>query len=328
MSHARRTTSGWLLCVALVGCGGNGETALQSGDPLHDKSIGLPPPVRWQKPPAPETAALIRVPPPPFSEGIFPCSRCHDGGPAPAPDTAPTVTHAFHLEQDLECADCHAPDDPAADPLVPDSSLCFECHEDLDESAGVKAFFARIKQADGSYRFTRRWQTRDVIANHGAHAAAKVGCEECHGAPSNAPFAKPKSVALMDRCVACHQERGKPAECETCHTEIREPQHHAIKLNHAEEQRGCLDCHHPDDRDVLRLVNGTSVPFAESYRLCGQCHGPKLRDWKLGLHGKRTGMWDGAKQYLLCVHCHTNPHAPQIPPMRPDPPPMRPENVR
>ena len=103
--------------------------------------------------------------------------------------------------------------------------------------------------------------------------------------------------------------------------------HEYIKLNHGPRDRWCFDCHNPDNRDVLRLASGRLVPFTESYLLCGQCHGDKLRDWKVGVHGKRTGMWNGAKQYLLCAHCH-NPHAPHFQPMKPLPPPVRPEDLR
>ena len=60
---------------------------------------------------------------------------------------------------------------------------------------------------------------------------------------------------------------------------------------------------------MLRLANGTLVPFEESYRLCGQCHGDKYRDWRAGVHGRRVGSWNGEKQYLLCVHCHDSPPA-------------------
>jgi len=42
------------------------------------------------------------------------------------------------------------------------------------------------------------------------------------------------------------------------------------------------------------------IPFTESYYLCGQCHGDIFRDWKAGVHGKRTGMWNGKKEYVLC----------------------------
>jgi len=122
--------------------------------------------------------------------------------------------------------------------------------------------------------------------------------------------------------------------CSDCHAEI-EPNperrelvdmHDDIILDHAEGQRWCLDCHNLNDRDTLRLVSGEVIPFTESYRLCGQCHGDKFRDWKVGIHGKRTGYWNGEKQYLLCAHCH-NPHSPRFKPLKPMPPPVRPENL-
>lgn len=122
--------------------------------------------------------------------------------------------------------------------------------------------------------------------------------------------------------------------CSDCHAEM-EPNperrelvdmHDDIILDHAEGQRWCLDCHNLDDRDTLRLVSGEVIPFTESYRLCGQCHGDKFRDWKVGIHGKRTGYWNGEKQYLLCAHCH-NPHSPRFKALAPMPPPVRPENL-
>ena len=122
--------------------------------------------------------------------------------------------------------------------------------------------------------------------------------------------------------------------CSDCHADM-EPNperrelvdmHEDIILDHAEGQRWCLDCHNLNDRDSLRLVSGEVIPFTESYRLCGQCHGDKLRDWKVGVHGKRTGYWNGEKQYLLCAHCH-NPHSPSFKTLQPMPPPIRPENL-
>jgi hypothetical protein len=103
--------------------------------------------------------------------------------------------------------------------------------------------------------------------------------------------------------------------------------HPNIVLKHDEKNRWCLDCHDAANRNKLHLADGRLIDFTESYRLCGQCHGPTLRDWKAGEHGKRTGSWSGAKQYLLCANCH-NPHAPAFKPIKPLPPPRRPENIR
>lgn len=122
--------------------------------------------------------------------------------------------------------------------------------------------------------------------------------------------------------------------CSDCHADLEpdpEPReltmHDDIVFEHDAEHRWCLDCHDEKDRDQLRLANGSHVPFTESYRLCGQCHGTQYRDWRSGIHGKRTGYWDGAKRYLLCVHCH-NPHRPRFAPLEPLPPPVRPQFLR
>ena len=123
--------------------------------------------------------------------------------------------------------------------------------------------------------------------------------------------------------------------CMECHASIppnpeRRPlegMHNDIVLHHDEEHRWCLDCHDANDRDHLRLASGTLIPFTESYQLCGQCHGTQYRDWRTGIHGKRTGYWNGAKRYLLCVHCH-NPHSPRFAGLKPLPPPVRPQFLR
>ncbi len=120
--------------------------------------------------------------------------------------------------------------------------------------------------------------------------------------------------------------------CSDCHGDMEvnferrelEEMHDDIVLNHGPKERWCFDCHSPDDRDSLRLANGTLISFEESYRLCGQCHGTIYRDWRQGIHGRREGYWNGAKSYLLCAHCH-NPHSPRFQPIKPLPPPVRPQ---
>ncbi|HEX9053043.1 MAG TPA: hypothetical protein VF841_21115 [Anaeromyxobacter sp.] len=141
-------------------------------------------------------------------------------------------------------------------------------------------------------------------------------------------------------CMQCHKDQHDRTR--------RELQFHDEQqsiFDHDAEHRWCLDCHDFENRDMLRLASGELVPFTESYRLCGQCHGDKYRDWRVGVHGKRVGLWNGAKTYLLCVSCH-NPHspafkgvkeivvdgrktvAPTLERIRPEPRPKRPEEMR
>jgi hypothetical protein len=142
-------------------------------------------------------------------------------------------------------------------------------------------------------------------------------------------------------CSGCHDSLEKNAN----RRELTFHDEQQSVFDHDSEHRWCLDCHDLKNRDVLHLASGAPVPFTESYLLCGQCHGDKLRDWRMGIHGKRIGKWDGEKTYFLCVNCH-NPHtprfkgveqvtvdgkvtvAPTLKMIKPEPRPRRPEEMR
>ncbi len=167
-------------------------------------------------------------------------------------------------------------------------------------------------------------------------AVALPGCSDAHGHetvhfPGEVPHAFPEpDTSMIEQpeleyfpCSECHDPELYETDPERRELEMA---HDDIVLQHDEEHRWCLDCHDPDDRDVLRLASGEQVPFEQSYRLCGQCHGDKYRDWKAGVHGRREGSWQDSSQqdYLLCVHCH-NSHSPRFEPIEPLPMPTAPE---
>jgi hypothetical protein len=103
--------------------------------------------------------------------------------------------------------------------------------------------------------------------------------------------------------------------------------HFNVQLVHGTREQWCYDCHNPSYRDKLRLAGGRLISFDQSYELCGQCHGEKLRDWRYGIHGRRIGCWNGPREYLLCVNCH-NPHSPKFKPIHPRPRPKRPDEIQ
>ncbi len=123
-------------------------------------------------------------------------------------------------------------------------------------------------------------------------------------------------------CMECHADMDPNPE-----RRVLEEFHDDIELAHDEENRWCMDCHDAENRNMLHSASGELIKFEESYKLCGQCHGPKLRDWKAGIHGRRTGMWNGQKEYLLCAHCH-NPHSPRYESMKPEPAPLKPGKIK
>jgi hypothetical protein len=120
-------------------------------------------------------------------------------------------------------------------------------------------------------------------------------------------------------CSKCHNYRPADRKKRTLvlyHTEIA--------LKHADDRRWCYDCH---EGDKLKLSSGELVDYDKPYLLCGQCHGTIFRDWKAGIHGRRTGMWNGDKLYRVCVSCH-DPHQPKFKQIEPEKEPVSPAAIK
>jgi hypothetical protein len=137
------------------------------------------------------------------------------------------------------------------------------------------------------------------------------------------PVPKPPFSPGVFPCTRCHD---RPDDYNPTQR-VLVSKHGDIRLVHGSREQWCYDCHNPSNRDMLRLAGGRLVSFEHSYELCGQCHGEKLRDWRVGIHGRRIGCWNGPREYLLCVSCH-NPHAPHFKPLHPLPRPMQPGEIQ
>ncbi len=116
-------------------------------------------------------------------------------------------------------------------------------------------------------------------------------------------------------CSTCHATRLPNAENRT--VKDLDEFHGGMAFSHGTVS--CLSCHNPNDYDSLKLADGRRVEFTDVMTLCGQCHGPQLKDYEHGAHGGMNGYWDltrGPRTKNNCVDCH-NPHAPQFPKMQP-----------
>jgi hypothetical protein len=195
---------------------------------------------------------------------------------------------------------------------------------------GALLLIARSEESSSPSKTTTPATTAAVMA----HAESPVSKKKDEKDPGEVPPEpdKPGAFAVAPPpfspgifpCMGCHDNEDlKPNPLQRKLTK----KHREIVLQHDEKNRWCLDCHTDGDMNHLHLASGKLVEFTESYKLCGQCHGPTLRAWEAGEHGKRTGSWSGDKQYYLCANCH-NPHSPHFKPLQPLPPPVRPENLR
>ena len=99
---------------------------------------------------------------------------------------------------------------------------------------------------------------------------------------------------------------------------------HEVSLQHGEGRIWCLTCHDPKDRDQLHTVRDGAVDFDEAWKVCGQCHSNRQKDWYYGAHGKRVYDWSGEEPTRYnCTHCH-NPHRPPFMQRKSQPkPPIR-----
>lgn len=98
-------------------------------------------------------------------------------------------------------------------------------------------------------------------------------------------------------------------------------EHQDVQLQHG-NNRFCLNCHHPTNRNAFVDYDGAEIEQADVVLLCAKCHGPTYRDWQAGVHGRQNGYWNqamGESTRLRCIQCH-DPHHPEFPSMKPLPP--------
>lgn len=140
--------------------------------------------------------------------------------------------------------------------------------------------------------------------------------------------------------------------CSDCHADqqtnpkprVLKDEHVNLDFQHGGGRFWCYACHNPGDMDHLRLLDGQLISFNDAYKLCGECHFQRQKDWYFGGHGKRAGTWRdprkiplthakmsfkdrkkigtwrGPRVLLDCTECH-DAHSPSIKPYKPSPPP-------
>jgi hypothetical protein len=140
---------------------------------------------------------------------------------------------------------------------------------------------------------------------------------------ANLDIILPASTLDLLACVTCH--KGLKVNTQK---RILGSSHLGFAFDHQGFESGnkwCYYCHYTEAFDKLIMESGKLITYPDSYQLCVQCHPLNYKEWELGVHGRRNGMWGGAKQYLSCIYCH-NPHTPKFKPVEPMKPPLSPNN--
>lgn len=165
-----------------------------------------------------------------------------------------------------------------------------------------------------------------------ALGACACHAPERHRVDVESPPADPESVSVEARTrylvtypcsEKCHSKRQTNSQ-QRLLVEFHSQRNK--ELHHGDSKAWCYQCHSETNIDRLVIANGSLVTFDEAHLLCGSCHGDKLRDWKLSVHGKTMGHWRGTQVKRSCTACH-NPHNPPFAKLELEGPPVPPQKA-
>lgn len=195
------------------------------------------------------------------------------------------------------CDSCHGDWIGEADKPAPRAE-CARCHKDLTE-ASTSTFAAKLSIPEPN-----------ILFPHKRHVDAGVACTDCHSKVPQKTVATRDDYPTMDRCVACHEEKGVSTACKTCHLTAKdgrlltrfnegvlEPRRFHTRAIHSgdflrthaspakRDKAYCMQCHKESD--------------------CLSCHDGVARDVRyhpadwLSIHFLR-----GRKDDMRCQSCH------------------------
>ena len=127
--------------------------------------------------------------------------------------------HSIHAgKYGMQCLDCHAFADKSPVAGLPSERKCMGCHKFVDKDKPEVKLLAKDFDEGKSLRWTRVFAVPDYIYfTHRVHVLAKVDCKECHGDMAASKIIHQDEPFTMGRCLSCHEARGAPRDCLTCH---------------------------------------------------------------------------------------------------------------
>jgi hypothetical protein len=136
-----------------------------------------------------------------------------------APEQPIAFSHRVHAgANQIACVYCHTGVSASTFAGVPSVSTCYECHR-----------LVKLKNAEIA-KVMQHWDARQPIEwvrvhdlpdyvyfSHKRHVRAGVGCQNCHGEVQQMERVVRVAPLTMGWCLQCHEQRGAPRQCDTCH---------------------------------------------------------------------------------------------------------------
>jgi len=128
--------------------------------------------------------------------------------------------HKIHLENDVECLDCHPYFEDHASSGKPALETCSNCHEEPLGESEEERKLTEYLESGKEIEWQRLYRVpEDVYFSHRRHVTlGNIECRICHGNIGEASKPPSKPVRLtMKKCMKCHEEQEADNDCIACH---------------------------------------------------------------------------------------------------------------
>lgn len=224
------------------------------------------------------------------------------------------MNHPVHLEQGMECSDCHD-FSGGAEFAVAGHATCVVCHDIPEAEPSSESCNLCHTREDRFVNARLTWLPDEVKFEHTVHIAAEVSCTECHAEMDRGGG---RATLTMEFCMKCHESRKSHAgvatsgvtalqfaknECSVCHSEL--------SLESPPLFRDGMRIAH-DSPQVWMQVHGAESRVDPAYCVichtnqedCQTCHRIMKPDnhtpaWTRSIHGLQA-RWDRQS----CSVCH------------------------
>ena len=213
-------------------------------------------------------------------------------------------SHELHRDEvGMGCADCHgnvSTSNSSGDNLLPEMAFCGDCHDIESEQGCVTCHKTPKKKSEPTAEFR--------IGNfaHDKHLEFITSCTICHTNLKVDPDKQTGHRMSMEFCLECHNTRGAPTKCLTCHdsSDNLKPESHTIAWIHSHgksasiDRTGCSTCH-ANDTDCAKCHSGFNLEGGRPHPLAYiYSHGLDAR-----LKSAECEKCHSGKRF--CTGCHT-----------------------
>ena len=139
------------------------------------------------------------------------------GKTAPAQPIA--FNHKLHMQTGkMTCNECHEPRGNGSTLAMPQAPKCMTCHASVATDKPDIQRLAEAAKNEDPIPWVRVYRVPSFVTfSHKTHTTAGSTCEDCHGPVAERTAISVEKETNMGTCIACHQAKGAPATCDTCH---------------------------------------------------------------------------------------------------------------